>query len=73
MVKHMLIIFLRILVPSLAFLVIALCYTSQNNGVVERKNKILVEIARFMLHSNGMDYHFWAKVVKVVKVVSCPC
>ncbi|KAJ9547256.1 hypothetical protein OSB04_019799 [Centaurea solstitialis] len=37
--------------------------TPQHNGVVERKNRTLVEAARTMLNASGLSLTFWAEVV----------
>ena len=37
--------------------------TPQQNGVVERKNGTLREMARTMLHENNLPTYFWAKAV----------
>ncbi|KAJ9547096.1 hypothetical protein OSB04_019639 [Centaurea solstitialis] len=37
--------------------------TPQQNGVVERKNRFLVEAARTMLNASGLPLTFWAKAV----------
>ncbi|KAJ9544080.1 hypothetical protein OSB04_023787 [Centaurea solstitialis] len=37
--------------------------TPQQNGVVERKNKTLVEAARTMLNASGLPLTFWAEAV----------
>jgi len=37
--------------------------TPQQNGVVERKNITLQEMARTMIHENNLAKHFWAEVV----------
>jgi len=37
--------------------------TPQQNGVVERKNKTLQEMARTMIHENNLAKHFWAEAV----------
>ena len=37
--------------------------TPQQNGVVERKNRSLEELARTMLHENGLPKDFWADAV----------
>jgi len=37
--------------------------TPQQNGVVERKNKTLQEMARTMLYENSLPKHLWAEVV----------
>jgi len=37
--------------------------TPQQNGVVERKNRTLQEMARTMIHENNFAKHFWAEAV----------
>nr|KYP35691.1 Retrovirus-related Pol polyprotein from transposon TNT 1-94 [Cajanus cajan]KYP38474.1 Retrovirus-related Pol polyprotein from transposon TNT 1-94 [Cajanus cajan] len=37
--------------------------TPQQNGVVERKNRSLIELARAMLNENGLPKYFWADAV----------
>ena len=37
--------------------------TPQQNGVVERKNRTLQEMARTMIHGNNLAKHFWAEAV----------
>jgi len=37
--------------------------TPQQNGVVERKNRSLQEMARTMIHENNLEKHFWAEAV----------
>jgi hypothetical protein len=37
--------------------------TSQQNGVVERKNRVIQEMARVMIHSKNLAQHFWGEVV----------
>src|SRR5215216_5603539 len=38
-------------------------YTPQQNGVVERKNRTLVEMARTMLDEYNTPLHFWPKAI----------
>ncbi|PKU61946.1 Retrovirus-related Pol polyprotein from transposon TNT 1-94 [Dendrobium catenatum] len=40
--------------------------TSQQNGVVERKNRILIETARAMLAEYSLPRYFWAETVSTV-------
>lgn len=40
-------------------------YTPQQNGVMERKNRTVVEMAKAMLHEKNMPYSLWAKVVHI--------
>ncbi|MDM1593453.1 transposase family protein, partial [Escherichia coli] len=36
-------------------------YTPQQNGVAERKNRVICEVARAMLNEKNMPNHFWAE------------
>ena len=36
-------------------------HNPQQNRVVERKNKIIVGVARAMLHDQGLPLHLWAE------------
>jgi len=38
-------------------------YTPQHNGVVERKNKTIMDMARSMLKAKGMPNYFWTEAV----------
>ncbi|KAB2625515.1 hypothetical protein D8674_017175 [Pyrus ussuriensis x Pyrus communis] len=40
-----------------------MAYTPQQNGVSERKNRTVVEMAKSMLHEKGLPYMFWAEAV----------
>jgi len=37
--------------------------TPQQNGVVERKNRVLQEMARVMIHSQNLAQHFWGEAI----------
>lgn len=37
--------------------------TPQQNAVVERKNRVVQEMARVMLHSKKIPHHFWAEAI----------
>jgi len=37
--------------------------TPQQNGVVERNNRTLQEMARTMIHENNLAKHLWAEAV----------
>ena len=39
-------------------------YTPQQNGVVERKNQMLIEMARTMFDEYKTPKHFWAEAVE---------
>lgn len=41
-------------------------YTPQQNGVSERKNKTIMEMARCMLFEKKMPKRFWAEAVNTV-------
>ncbi|KAB2625790.1 hypothetical protein D8674_017450 [Pyrus ussuriensis x Pyrus communis] len=45
---------------------LTMSYTPQQNGVSERKNRTVVEMAKTMLHEKGMPYQFWAEAVHTV-------
>jgi hypothetical protein len=38
-------------------------YTSQQNGVVERKNRHITEVAHALMADKGMPHHYWAEAV----------
>jgi len=40
-------------------------YSPQQNGVAERKNRHIVEIARAMLNEKNLQNYFWAEVVVI--------
>ena len=45
---------------------------SQQNGVVERKNRTLEEMARTMLYENSLPNYFWAEVVNTAYfIINC--
>jgi hypothetical protein len=39
-------------------------YTPQENGVAERKNHTLKEMANCMIQSKGLSLKYWAKAIK---------
>jgi transposase InsO family protein len=41
-------------------------YTPQQNGVVERKNKTLITLARAMLDDYGVSQRFWAEAINTI-------
>ena len=45
----------------------------QQNGVVERKNRTLEEMARTMLIKNGVAKHYWAEAVNTANYVLNRC
>ncbi|XP_020263269.1 uncharacterized protein LOC109839251 [Asparagus officinalis] len=40
-------------------------YTPQQNGVVERKNRTIVEMAKSLLHEKNLPYKFWGESVNI--------
>ena len=44
--------------------------TPQQNGVVERKNRTLVEMDRTMLHEYNLPLYFWAEAVNTSCYIS---
>ncbi|XP_040364388.1 uncharacterized protein LOC121050018 [Rosa chinensis] len=37
--------------------------TPQQNGIVERKNRVLLDMARVLLHAAGLSKNFWAEAI----------
>ncbi|XP_062020774.1 uncharacterized protein LOC133737182 [Rosa rugosa] len=37
--------------------------TPQQNGIVERKNRVLLDMARVMLHAAGLSTNFWVEAI----------
>lgn len=48
-------------------------YSPQQNGVAERKNRSLVEMARCMLIDAGMDYKYWAEAINTASHIQICC
>ncbi|CAL2236277.1 unnamed protein product [Prunus armeniaca] len=42
---------------------LTVAYSPQQNGVVERKNRTVIEMAKSMLHEKRLPYEFWAEAV----------
>ena len=40
-------------------------YTPQSNGLVERKNRTLIDMARSMLSEYNVSHSFWAKAINM--------
>ncbi|CAL9020481.1 unnamed protein product [Prunus brigantina] len=53
---------------------LTVAYSPQQNGVAERKNRIVVEMAKSMLHEKGVPYEFWAEAINttVYLLNRCP-
>ncbi|TQD81825.1 hypothetical protein C1H46_032578 [Malus baccata] len=52
---------------------LTMAYTPQQNGVVERKNRTVVEMAKTMLHDRGMPYVLWAEAVHTAVYILNRC
>ncbi|CAL8999785.1 unnamed protein product [Prunus brigantina] len=50
-----------------------MAHTPQQNGVVERKNMTVIEIAKSMLHEKGIPYFLWAEVVHTAVYILNMC
>lgn len=48
-------------------------YTPQQNGIAERKNRTLIEMARCMLLESGMSPSFWGEAVKTANYIRNRC
>ena len=44
-------------------------YNSQQNGVAERKNRTIMEVARAMLHDQEIPMHLWVEAAKIAVYV----
>ena len=44
-------------------------YNPQNNGVVEGKNRTIMEAARAMIHDQDLPMHIWSEVAKTTVYV----
>ncbi|CAL9019831.1 unnamed protein product [Prunus brigantina] len=42
---------------------LTVAYSPQQNGVAERKNRTVIEMAKSMLHEKSLPYEFWAEAV----------
>ncbi|CAL8133186.1 unnamed protein product [Prunus armeniaca] len=53
---------------------LTVAYSPQQNGVAERKNRTVVEMAKSMLHEKGILYEFWTEAVNtaVYLLNRCP-
>ena len=40
-------------------------YTPQSNGLVERKNRTLIDLARSMLSEYNVNHSFWAEAINM--------
>lgn len=47
-------------------------YTPQQNGVSERRNRYVMEMARYMLHENDMPKHFRAEAANTTVFLQNP-
>ena len=47
--------------------------TPQQNGVVERKNRVLEEMSRTMLCENSLPKYFWAEAINILAILIPVC
>ena len=47
-------------------------YTPQENGVAERKNRTLKEMANCMIQSKGLSSHFWDEAIQCANYIINP-
>ena len=48
-------------------------YTPQQNGVAERFNRTVIEMARTMLHGANLPYSFWAEAINTATYIRNRC
>jgi hypothetical protein len=48
-------------------------YSPQQNGVVERANRIIMECARSMILAQGLEFEFWGEVVNTIVYIKNQC
>lgn len=48
-------------------------YSPQQNGVAERKNRTILNMARSMLKGKNMPQHFWVEAVACAVYLLNPC
>ncbi|KAI5323581.1 hypothetical protein L3X38_032653 [Prunus dulcis] len=51
----------------------SMAYTPQQNGVVERKNRTVVEMAKAMLYEKELTYYLWAEAVHTAVYILNRC
>ncbi|KAI5333630.1 hypothetical protein L3X38_023762 [Prunus dulcis] len=51
----------------------SMAYTPQQNGVVERKNRTVVEMAKAMLQEKDLPYYLWAEAVHTALYILNRC
>ncbi|XP_070664630.1 uncharacterized protein [Malus domestica] len=53
---------------------LTVAYSPQQNGIAERKNKTIIEMAKSMMHEKNMSYTFWGEAVNtsVYLLNRCP-
>lgn len=52
---------------------LTMAYTPQQNGVLEKKNRTVVEMAKSMLHEKGIPYFLWAEAVLTAVYILNKC
>ncbi|KAM1461179.1 hypothetical protein ACFX11_045561 [Malus domestica] len=52
---------------------LTMAYSPQQNGVAERKNRTVVEMAKSMMHEKGLSYAFWAEAVNTAVYILNRC
>ncbi len=48
-------------------------YTPQQNGVMERANRTIMECTRSMIHAQGLDFEFWVETVNTTVYIKSRC
>jgi len=48
-------------------------YTPQHNGVAERRNKTILNMARSIMKGKGMSHYFWGEATSIVVYILNRC
>ena len=68
-VSHPLQVMLGVVSQPMWFMLKTIPYTPQQNGVVERKNRSLKEMATCMMEAKTLPPNFWAKAIKCASYI----
>ncbi|CAL8162108.1 unnamed protein product [Prunus armeniaca] len=52
---------------------LTVAYSPQQNGIVERKNRTIVEMSKAMMHEKKLPYKFWGEAVNTAVYIQNRC